>query len=169
MEFVQLFPVNLKEIFLLVAPVCGGRLFGNSGMIRNPRFSRSYPFGITCIWVVEVGQTSAMDVNLVSSNFNNRDCSKSYLLLRHGMSASGDEIAKYCRPGAAQTVTTLGNTMYVEYRLGEGDSGKDFVLSWKERNRDSSKGLIFAYSLKSARNFINSTIISSTIINKEFI
>eukprot|EP00794_Sanderia_malayensis_P003627 gene3627-4141_t len=121
------------------APDCGGKLFGSSGRLQSPQLSRRYPYGITCVWIIETGRSTAIDIRLGSFDTGSKDCTGSYLLLRDGMSSYGRKIAKLCNTDAGRRVTSAGNMMYIEYRMDPNFNGRGFDLTWNERTLDKSQ------------------------------
>ena len=98
--------------------------------------NKQYPFNVTCIWVIEVGTTSTIDLYFQRFDDNNEDCSSSYLLMRDGMSSDANQLAKFCREKRpATTMRSNGNTLYIEYR-----AGINFQLYWRESVKEKEAG-----------------------------
>ncbi len=129
-------------IVLITAPVCGGDIFGSLGVLQSPSFSRQYPFDVSCFWVIQTGKSSVIDMLLTSFNPSSADCRDSYILLRDGMSSFGRTLAKWCGTDVGKSVSSSGNSMYVEYHNAAQAKGPLFDISWKERTPVPFKGRI---------------------------
>ena len=112
-------------------------------MLESPKFSRLYPFTTTCTWVLEVGPSSSIDLQLVAASFYKEDCNSS-LLIRDGLSYNSKPINVFCRNATSSSFKSNGNTVYIEHKI-EPNAKSQFVLKWFERTDNSFKGsyLIF--------------------------
>ena len=128
--------------YLLVAPQCGGRLYGSSGSLTNPTFNRQYPFAMTCTWILEVGPSSKIDLQLNFASFGREDCS-SFLMIRDGMRADSRVLKKFCKYEAPYNLRSQGNMVYIEQHIKENEEPR-FSMTWRERtDRPYSGSYIF--------------------------
>ena len=127
----------LNVLCCILAPSCGGRLYGNAGVLQSPKFKQLYPFTITCTWVLEVGPSSNIDIQLTAS-FHNEDC-KSSLLFRDGLSYNSSPIKIYCK-NTTSSFISKGSTLYIEHKI-EQNTESTFLVNWFERTKSSFKGL----------------------------
>ncbi|XP_065052551.1 uncharacterized protein LOC135681853 isoform X4 [Rhopilema esculentum] len=120
------------------APKCGGRLYGSSGVLESPKFSRKYPFSITCTWILEVGPLSEIEIRPVSANFYGSQCSSSHLLFRDGISSNSRPLKRLCEEENMLPFKSERSTLYIELKIDENKE-VDFKINWKEKSVQSLK------------------------------
>lgn len=125
---------------LFIAPSCGGRLYGSTGLLESPKFDRRYPFTITCTWILEVGPKSAIDFQLDTAKFDNSSCG-SHLLFRETIDSTSKLIKKYCQDPGFTTFESQGNLVYIEHKI-EKDKDSMFRFTWRERTDNSFRGIL---------------------------
>ena len=147
---------DFQSIFIvfnfIAAPTCGGRLYGNFGNLESPKFSRLYPFPITCTWVLEVGPFSTIDFQLLSASFYNENCESS-LVIRDGISYDSKQIGMYCKNVSSSTFKSQRHIVYIEQTI-EQNTESSFELNWLERTQNSFQGMSSSYSTRAIRRIL---------------
>ena len=111
-------------------------LSNSSGTITSPNFPSPYPNNINCMWKITVNDGPRVKLtfkNLILQS--SPDCTKDYVQLRNGLTASGDIIGTYCS-SVPQPRISSGKSMWVKFHSDE--SVKD--LGFEARYESTTEG-----------------------------
>lgn len=142
--------IPVYSILYLLAPPCGGRLYGSSGLLESPKFEGRFPFTVSCTWILEVGPSSSISFMGTFKGLHTRDCQSS-LLFRDGMNSTSPLIKNFCRSVRSLSFTSRGNVVYIEHKVAK-HTESSFQFRWQEKTRNSFQGrevLLVLFSLAS--------------------
>lgn len=112
---------------------CGGTQIGHSGTLNTPNYPANYPVNQVCVWVI-ITPGSGKNVRLTFDYFDlepNSVCRYDYVLIRDGSSGSNVMIGKFCGSSKPATITSSGNSLWVEFRSDSSETRRGFVARWE--------------------------------------
>ncbi|XP_054002675.1 cubilin [Hylaeus anthracinus] len=100
---------------------CGGILREQTNIIRAPK---NIPYPVNCVWHVSYSDNWQL-LHLKFNKLNMAGCDKSYIIVKNG-GAYGPEIGKYCGNVLPPNITTMSQSMWIEYFANGGPN--DFEI-----------------------------------------
>lgn len=117
---------------------CGGNFVAPTGELKSPRFPRSYPNSIRCVWKISTDpyrrialgvKDGAFDVEQGSSIYS---CNRDWVSVYDNETKSGPRLGTYCGTGMRtfQTLHSTGRHLYIEFKSDWQQRRNGFQLQY---------------------------------------
>ena len=117
---------------------CGGNFVSPTGELKSPRFPRSYPNSIRCVWKISTDpyrrialgvKDGAFDVEQGSSIYS---CNRDWVSVYDNETKSGRRLGTYCGNGMRtfQTLHSTGRHLYIEFKSDWQQRRSGFQLQY---------------------------------------
>jgi len=158
----QLIPAWLASLACVVsAQSCGEEYLAAQGSLWSPKYNSKwadptagYPSNSKCVWTIKTTPGRYMRFGFFNT-FDieeSRSCTMDYVAIYNGIEVAEKQlIGRFCGIFPPPVLSSLGDSMTVEFRTDSSGSGNGFLFSWQ------------TYEFDSYQNNLNNGICGGTI------
>ncbi|KAF4532436.1 hypothetical protein B566_EDAN014438 [Ephemera danica] len=119
--------LSLAATYSVINDACGGHFTSVEGAFTTPKYPRSYPNNIECIWTINTSPGNKALVTFDSFDIEESDnCNGDYLEIRSGPTGAGQFLGVFCGNTVLNNITAAAK-LWIKFRSDDDGTSSGFL------------------------------------------